>query len=394
VPGAPRRLSRPSRFARALPPWAAWRTGGPAWTLGVEEEVMLLDGRTWAAAHRVADVLDAAPPDLRARASAETHACVVEVQTGPRAAVADAVGDLTTLRRQVDDVLRGPLDLRAAVAGTNPLLLGADVEISPQPRYQTLGRTMRAVARREPTMALHVHVAVPDPDLAVRVLDGLRPDVPVLLALAANSPFWGGEDSGFASIRIPVLSMFPRMGLARAFGSFRGWVDALRPLVDSGAIPDPGHVWWDVRLQPRLGTVEVRVMDAQSRVADTAALAAIVQCLVRLHAEGECGPVLPAEALAENRFLAARDGLRAGLIDPTGTRRRPAREALAVLVDRLAGIAAELGCAEELAGVWALAENPGHDRQRAVARRHGIPAVPAHLAAEFLPAPRPTPAGA
>jgi carboxylate-amine ligase len=245
---------------------------------------------------------------------------------------------------------------------------------------------MRAVACREPTMALHVHVAVPDSDAAVRVFDGLRHDLPVLLALSANSPFWHGVDSGFASMRTPILSMFPRMGLPRELGSYEAWVRALDALIVAGAIPDPGHVWWDVRLQPRLGTVEVRVMDAQTRTADNAALAALVQCLARCHAESEGERrAAPPEVLAENRFLAARDGMRAELIVGEEGRRQPVGRLLDEVLDRCAPVAAMLGCSLELAGAAILAADPGDDRQRRGAARAGLAALPGRLAAEFAP---------
>src|SRR3954466_205858 len=117
-------------------------------------------------------------------------------------------------------------------------------------------------------MALHVHVAVPDGATAVRALDGLRDDLPLLLALSANSPFWRGADSGFASMRTPIFSMFPRVGIARHFGAYAEYVRAVEAVVGSGAIRDPSFLWWDARIQPRFGTVEVRIMDAQSRVTD------------------------------------------------------------------------------------------------------------------------------
>jgi carboxylate-amine ligase len=371
------------------PSWAVWNANTPPWTVGLEEEVMLLDGESGAAAHRIGDVLAVADGDLLEHLSAETHACVVELKTDPAACVADAVAQQSAWRQELARVLGDHLGLRAAVAGTHPLLHGADVELAPSARYQELGRTMRAVASREPTMALHVHVAVPDSDAAVRVFDGLRHDLPVLLALSANSPFWHGVDSGFSSMRTPILSMFPRMGLPRELGTYRAWIQALDALIAAGAIRDPGYVWWDVRLQPRLGTVEVRVMDAQTRTADNAALAALVQCLARGHAESDGEPhAAPPEVLAENRFLAARDGMRAELIVEEEGRRRPVGLLLDELLERCTPVAAALGCSLELAGAAVLAADPGDDRQRRGAASAGLAALPAQLAAEFVPGAR------
>ena len=186
---------------------------------------------------------------------------------------------------------------------------------------------MRELARREPTFALHVHVAVPDPESAVRALRGLRVHVPLLLALAANSPFWQGRDTGLAAARVPIFGTFPRVGIPRPFDDYAEYVEAIDVLLRCGAFPEPTFLWWDVRLQPRLGTIEVRIMDAQTRAADNAALAALVQCAVRLEAtEGYADEAIACrpEVLDENRFLA--DARRhAGRVHRPRARRRAGR---------------------------------------------------------------------
>jgi glutamate---cysteine ligase / carboxylate-amine ligase len=367
------------------PSWARW-SGAAAvspWTVGIEEEVMLLDPLTWSVANRIDDVLAALPASVARHACAETHACVIELRTGPHRTVREAAAELAQLRSSLEDVLQETLGLRAAVAGTHPFVTGEQVAISGGERYERVSSSMRALTHREPTMAQHVHVAVPDPETAVRVLDGLRSDLPLLLALSANSPYWRGEDSGFASIRTPIFSMFPRVGIPRRFGSYAEYVAAVDPLLGSAAIPEPGFLWWDVRLRPHLGTVEVRIMDAQSRVADAAALAAVVHCLACLRATGvrpaDPGP----ELLAENRFLAARDGTRAQIIDPRTLRKRSLRGALTELLGHCEPIAASLGCTDELAAATALAADPGAERQRQAATTDGIAALPARLGADF-----------
>src|SRR6201994_6408 len=146
---------------------------------------------------------------------------------------------------------------------------------------------MRGLATREPTFALHVHVAVPDPERATALYTRLRAHLPILLALSGNSPFWRGSDSGFASIRTVLFQAFPRTGMPRRFGSYSEWVETVDLQLRTGAIPEPTFLWWDVRPQPRLGTVEVRVMDAQSKLGESAAIAALVQAIVRAEVEGE-----------------------------------------------------------------------------------------------------------
>ena len=235
-------------------------------------------------------------------------------------------------------------------------------------------------------MALHVHVGVPAPEDAIRVLNGLRRQIPVLLALSANSPFWQGRDSGFASARTHIFQAFPRAGPPRFFADYADYTGAVDALIAPGAIPDPSFLWWDVRLQPALGTVEVRVMDAQSTVREVAPLVALIQSLARLELEGETSAAAAgAEVLAENRFLAARDGMGARLIDPIARSLVPVREALEALLVDCRPHAAALGCAPALDRVRWLAAATGADRQRAFAAgRGGLDELVARLAGRFL----------
>jgi carboxylate-amine ligase len=354
-----------------LPAWAHWNPAGAEtpWTLGLEEEVMLLDPHDWALASRIDDVLPALPAEIAEHAAAETHGSALELFTGPHATAAAAAAELAELRAGLASGLDG-LGLRAAVAGTHPFAQWSDIEVSPGARYQSIYDSMRELARREPTFALHVHVALPDEEAAVRALRGMRVHVPLLLALAANSPFWQGRDTGLAAARVPIFGTFPRVGIPRPFNDYADYVEAIDVLLRSGAFPEPTFLWWDVRLQPKLGTLEVRIMDAQTRAADNAALAALVQCLVRLEAvegfadlEIACRP----EVLEENRFLATRDGTRAQFIDPERNGRRSLLDILDEVLVACAPHAAALGCEAELALIPGLADEPGDHRQRLVA---------------------------
>jgi glutamate---cysteine ligase / carboxylate-amine ligase len=356
---------------RALPDWAVWNPDAAAvpWTVGVEEEVMLLDPHDWSLASRIDDVLEALSRTISNRASAETHGSALELASRPHATAAGAAAELAWLRAGLAADL-APLGLRAAVAGTHPFAQWSEVEVSPGARYQSIYDSMRELARREPTFALHVHVAVPDAESAVRALRGMRVHVPLLLALSANSPFWQGRDTGLASARVPVFGTFPRVGIPRPFASYAEYVEAIDLLLRCDAFPEPTFLWWDVRLQPRFGTIEVRIMDAQTRSVDNAALAALVQSAVRLEAtEGYVAAAIAEhpEVLYENRFLATRDGMRARFIDPEAETRRPASEILDELLTACAPHAADLGCEAELASVVALAAEPGDHRQRLLA---------------------------
>jgi glutamate---cysteine ligase / carboxylate-amine ligase len=372
----------------SAPVWARWNDEAAAapWTVGVEEEVMLVSPETWLPVSRCEDVLAAFPEAVAECARAETHGSALELATAPHATVGAAVAELADLRAVLTATL-DELGLRAAVSGTHPSARWEDVDVSPGARYQYVLASMRELARREPTFGLHVHVAVPDAEMAIQALNGMRLHLPVLLALSGNSPFWQGRDSGLASARTPAFQTFPRTGPPRWYRDYGEYVEGIDVLIRCGAIPEPTFLWWDARLQPAFGTLEVRIMDAQTRVEDTAALAALVQCLVWLEATAAPRPPGPRDApevVAENRFVAARDGMRAELIEPADGCLRPIGDRLARLVNACAPAARALGCAAELAAVPALAATPGAERQRAAVERAGsLEGLVAALSGEF-----------
>jgi glutamate---cysteine ligase / carboxylate-amine ligase len=373
----------------SMPAWAEWNAGAAEapWTVGIEEEIVLVSPDTWLPVSRCEDVLAAMPEPIADAARAETHGSAVELATAPHATISGAVAELAMLR----EALTGAVDelgIRVAGTGTHPTARWEDIQVSPGARYQFLHASMRELARREPTFGLHVHVAVPDPEMAVRALNAVREHLPLLLALSGNSPFWQGRDSGLASARTPVFQAFPRTGPPRWFADYADYVEAIDVLVRCDAIPEPTFMWWDARLQPRFGTLEVRVMDAQTRIEDTAAIATLVQCLVRLEASREARESSPGDApevLSENRFIAARDGMAAGLIDPPSWGRRPVRDRLAQLLDECAPHARALDCVQELARVPLLGEAPGAERQRERATRgDGLEALVESLSDDFV----------
>lgn len=375
--------------------WADWKnTDGRRFTLGVEEEVMLLEGSDLSLAYSSDNVIAHLSDELVAHTAQETNSAVIELATGIHDDVAGAVRESAGLRRRLAVEL-GSLGVVPACAGMHPLAAAQDTRISATPRYRLISDSMRFLARGEPTMALHVHVGVPDPDDAVRVMRRLRENVPLLVALSANSPFSGGRDTGFASARIVVFDRFPRTGPPQAFNSYARYVEALDDLIASGALPDPTFLWWDVRLQPALGTVELRVMDAQSVVADNAPLVALVQSLARLELQDGPGndPISP-EVLAENRFLAARDGLDALLIDPSRRGLVAVQVLLAELIEDCRVHATALGCSREFDQLWHLAAANGAVRQRSSVRAdrdvHSMLArLAERFAAELPHSPRP-----
>jgi carboxylate-amine ligase len=309
----------------------------------------------------------------------------LELTITPHATVGGAVAELGRLRARLARDAQA-IGLAVAAAGMHPGEMAEDAQVSPAGRYQVVQHTMRGIARREPTFALHVHIGVADPESAIRLLNRLRAHLPLLLALSASSPLWRGRATGLASNRTILFQAFPRTGLPRRFEDYEDWVSTVDLLLRSGAVPEPTFLWWDVRPQPRFGTVEVRIMDAQPRLEATAALCALVQALARLELEEGYAPrelVHAQEALAENRFLAARDGVAAELIDPVRARRVPVADLLGDVLAAAAPHASALGAADELAAVAALVAASEAARQEALAAGGGVGALVSDLARRF-----------
>jgi carboxylate-amine ligase len=354
--------------------------------VGLEEEVMLLDPDGWALAYRLDDLLPVLSEGLTAKLSAETHACTLELAGGIHTGAHAAVRELFALRTKLAEELT-PLGLRAAAAGTHPFAQGEETEVSGGARYQLVYAKMRELARREPTFALHVHVGVPDPELAILAADRLRAHLPLILAVSGNSPYWRGRDSGMASFRTPLFQGFPRSGIPRRFGSYGAYVEAVDVMLRANVFPEPTFIWWDVRVQPRFGTVEVRIADAQTTVAESAPITALIQALVRLEAtEGYAPPALVGaqEVLEENRFIAARDGMDARLIDVRTASQVPVREQVEELLSVCEPHADDLGSRAELDELRKLMESPGAVRQRATVGEVGLSGLVGWLASSFL----------
>ena len=230
---------------------------------------------------------------------------------------------------------------------------------------------MRELARREPTFALHVHVGVGDPEDAIRLYNRMRAHVPILLALSANSPYWQGRDTGLASARTPLFQAFPRVGIPLQFNEYCDYAETVDLLIRSGCFPEPTYLWWDVRPQPRFGTIEVRTMDAQISSDHTAALVALVQSVAKLEVEEGWvseKQIAVQEALNENRFLGARDGYDAELIDADSSTRIPIAELLPKLIDAARPHAQDLGCENELEFLIDPEFRTGAQEQRQIVR--------------------------
>jgi carboxylate-amine ligase len=329
-------------------------------TLGVEEEYMLLDGRTFDLVQHVEAVLAAAEgTELEPRINAELMQSVVEIATPVCRTIGDAERELRTLRAYVTGLAR-ERGMRVGSAGTHPFSLFERQRITARDRYRQLVDQLQYVARRELIFGMHVHVGVDGPEKAIQVVNGLLAHIPQLLALSASSPFWRGEPTGLASTRQLIFAAFPRSGPPPRFRDYADYAQVVGQLERTGCIADYTHIWWDIRLHPRLGTVEIRICDAVTRLEDAVAIAAFCQALVKLYSErfdrGEKIASYHRILTSENKWLAARYGLEAPVIDlATGRRNRlPVATLVRRTLRELEPHARELGSERELDGVRAL----------------------------------------
>jgi carboxylate-amine ligase len=240
-------------------------------------------------------------------------------------------------------------------AGTHPFAMWEDQRIVARPRYRDLISALRFVARQELIFGVHVHVGVDDPDKAIHVTNGMRVHMPVLLGLSANSPFWRADTTGLASTRTPIFRAFPRVGIPPTYKSWEDFEKRIEFMVEAGVIEDYTYLWHDVRPHPKFGTVEIRVMDSQTRIEHTLGLAALVQALVKelcehYDAGGELSSY-PYEMLDENKWLAARHGLEGEVVDLPTSNRVSTRALSRRLLDRMREHCQELGSEGELEAV-------------------------------------------
>ncbi len=343
---------------------------GPALTLGVEEEYMILDAQTLELASGIKQVQEAvADQPWSDRVMQELTESCVEVATGVCRTTDDAYRELAEIRRTLWRELE-PLALQFGSAGTHPFSKSEDQRISSHDRYRELVDQLQYLARREIVFGMHIHVAIPDADTAIEVMEGVLVELPVLLALSCNSPFWRGKPTGIASTRTAVFAGFPRSGLPPRFRSYEDYAESVHYMERTGVIRDYTRLWWDVRPHPRLGTLEVRVCDAQFDVHSTLALAAFAQAVVKETLEAIERGTAPTSyhrmLVAENMWLAARYGLEAELMDLAGggTERMSVRSLVRRRLPQLEPHARELGCWEALQGVERImADGTGATRQ-------------------------------
>jgi carboxylate-amine ligase len=329
------------------------RFTGPSYTLGIEEELMIVDAETLDLVNSIEALLEAVPPTT-GDVKPELMESVLEIATTPVANTREAGMQLRELRNTTQHTAQDR-GLTLGAAGTHPFAMWEDQRIVARTRYRDLVAALRFVARQELIFGVHVHVGIDNPDKAIHVANGMRVHIPLLLALSCNSPFWRADATGLLSTRTPIFRAFPRVGIPPTYKDWEDYQKQVGFMIDSRVIEDYTYLWYDVRPHPNFGTVEIRVADAQTRLEHTLGLAALIQAMVKeLGEHFDAGKRLsryPHEMIDENKWLAARHGLDGNLVDLPKKERVPTAQLARRVLDRVREHAQDLGSADELEGI-------------------------------------------
>jgi carboxylate-amine ligase len=356
-------------------------------TLGIEEEFAIIDPETRELRSHIQEILEGGKVVLKEQIKPEMHQSVVELGTEICPSIVDARQHVIDLRSRLAE-LAGRSGLKIASVGTHPFSHWRDQLITQGERYREIVKDMQQLARANLIFGLHVHVGIPDRDVAIHVMNQARYFLPHIYALSVNSPFWVGQDTGLKGYRLKVFERFPRTGIPDAFESLSEYEDYCKLLVKTGCIDNAKKIWWDIRLHPFFDTLEVRVCDAQTRVDDTLAIAALIQAIVaklfKLLRQNITFRIYRRRLLDENRWRAARYGIDGKLIDFGKETEVEERSLLSELLEFVRSEVDEFGTQREIAHIERImSEGTGADRQLAIWKQtRDMKAVVDHIVAE------------
>ena len=357
------------------------------YTLGIEEEFAIVDPQTRELRSHIQEILEGGKVLLKEQIKPEMHQSVVELGTEICSSITNAREHVVELRSKLAS-LAGKAGLRIASAGTHPFSHWRDQLITEGERYKEIVKDMQQLARANLIFGLHVHVGIPNRESAIHVMNQARYFLPHIYALSVNSPFWVGQDTGLKGYRLKVFERFPRTGIPDAFESLSEYEDYCKLLVKTGCVDNAKKIWWDIRLHPFFDTLEVRVCDAQSRVDDTLAMAALIQAVIaklyKLLRHNTTFRVYRRRLLDENRWRASRYGIEGKLIDFGREAEVETRSLLNELIEFVSTEVDELGSKREMAHIERIMrEGTGADRQLAAFQRtNDLKAVVDQIVAE------------
>lgn len=342
----------------------------PSFTVGVEEEYLLVDPSTRdLMAEPPGELWDDARERLGTRVAPELLRAQIEIGTHPHETIAGLAADLLDLRRTVSEAARSH-GAAIIAASTHPFARWWEQQPTEEDRYQALAQDLGTVGRRMVICGMHVHVGVEDPELRIDLMNQVAYFLPHLLALSCSSPFWGGHDTGLSSYRLNVFRTLPRTGLPEHFTSHAEYQRHVDVLVDAGIIEDASKVWWDVRPSVRYPTLEMRVSDICTHWEDAISIAVLYRCILhmlfRLRRDNQRWRTYANMLVSENIWRAQRYGVRGTLMDYGRSELVPFADLVEELVELLMPDAEELDCVGELRRAITIArEGTSADRQRA-----------------------------
>lgn len=336
-------------------------------TLGVEEEYMVIDPVSRELISHDQKIVEAASRILRDHVKAEMHQAVVEVGTGICADVSEAKADIRKLRKLVSDIARD-LNLAIGAAGAHPFSHWTKQLITPNPRYDEIVREMQEAARSNLIFGLHVHVGMADKNMAIHIVNTIRYFLPHVYALSCNSPFWEGRNTGFQSFRSKVFERFPRTGLPDHFNDWDDFKNYVNLLIKTGCIDNAKKIWWDIRVHPFFDTIEFRICDVPTRLEETMTITAIFQALVlklyKLRKQNMTFIPYTRALINENKWRASRYGINGKLIDFGKQEEVETRLLILELLEFIDDVLDELGSRKQVEYVHKiLQEGTGADRQ-------------------------------
>ncbi len=336
-------------------------------TLGIEEEFQILDSDSLKLHSQMSKIIDGGKVFLKERIKEEMHQSMVEMGTNICENIGQARDEVSYLRQQIFE-LASKEGLQVAASGTHPYSHWSEQLITPNPRYEVLIEEMKDVARSNLIFGMHVHVAIPNREEGLQIMNVARYFLPHLYALSTNSPFWEGRDTGFKSFRSKIFDKFPRTGIPPYFASVPEYDDFVNLLVKTNCIDNGKKIWWDIRLHPFYPTVEFRVCDMIMTVDEVVCIAALMQCIIaklsKLHQKNQSFRSYRRILINENKWRAARWGVDAKLVD-FGRQEEVAFPTLInELLEFIDDVVDELGCRTEVNYVYQMLEQgSGADRQ-------------------------------
>ncbi len=339
-------------------------------TLGVEEEYMVIDPHTRELASHDQKIVELASHIINDSVKAEMHQAVVEVGTGICKDVDQAYQEIRNLRKIVSEVA-GTLGLKIGAAGTHPFSHWSKQLITPNPRYDEIVQEMQEAARSNLIFGLHVHVGIKDKNMAIHIQNTVRYFLPHIYALSCNSPFWEGRNTGFKSFRTKVFDKFPRTGIPDRFENWDDFKNYVNLLIKTNCIDNAKKIWWDVRVHPFFDTIEFRICDVPMRVEETIAITALFQALVvklyKLRLQNMSFILYTRALINENKWRASRYGLDGRLIDFGKQVEVDTRVLIAELLDFVDDVVDDLGSRSSINYIRTILEHgTGADRQLAV----------------------------